>query len=368
MINVQKLSLDNKKRTIIISDIHGNLPLLIELLNKVNYTKEDYLFINGDLCEKGPNSLEVVRYIREIMIESKQVYVNKGNCDILHRYVFEGVDGIRNYMKKQPYSILNDMLREHGKVQEDFLKIEDLAAFYNQHFHEELNWLDSLPIAYETDNHIIIHAGIENRIDWEKTTEENALSMKAFYNQNHQAGKTVVVGHWPVVNYREDLVCSNNPIIDLEKQVIAIDGGNQIKKEGQINALIIEGGDYQFEFVDQLEHECTIHQEHIDTTDRVGTITYPNYELSKIEEDIYFTLCENINLGIQQWVKNEYLIENEQGLYYSKDDLSTTFLSVTKGETVWIVDQDCGGYTLIKKEIGDVGWIPKKCLEKEANS
>ena len=362
MIEVQQLEVDKSKRSIIISDIHANLTLFKRLLRKVNYTTDDYLFINGDLCEKGPESLAVIEYIREIYNQSDNVYITKGNCDVVHRYVFNGSEGIVSYMARQKNSILNEMLAKYDKSLEDFRDLSQLTRFYRQHFHEELEWLESLPIAYETEEFIVIHAGIEDIKDWKQTEEKTALYAQAFYEQGHQADKLVIVGHWPVVNYRAQQVSSNNPIIDLDKKIIALDGGNQIKKDGQLNALIIDNGTYSFKYVDELTEEMSVQKGHEDSSDRIGTVTYPNYEMEIIKEGEYFTLCENSKLGIQQWIKNEYLIE-ESGQVYCKSDLSTTLLSVNQGDSVCVVDNECDGYSLVKKASGEVGWIPKDCLK-----
>lgn len=361
MIDIRQLNIDQSKRSIIVSDIHANVKLLKKLLNKVNYTAEDYLFINGDLCEKGPESLAVIEYVQEISKQSTNVYITKGNCDVVHRYVFNGEEGIISYMDKQKHSVLNEMLAKHDKTLKDIPDLQQLADFYRQHFHEEIEWLESLPIAYETEDFILIHAGLENIKDWKQTGEKAALYTPAFYEQGHQANKLVIVGHWPVVNYRSQQVSSNNPLIDLNKKVIALDGGNQIKKDGQLNAIIIENGTYSFTYVDELSEEMIIQQEHIDLSERIGTVTYPNYEMKIIRTEKYFTLCENSKLGIQQWIKNEYLIvEDEQAR--CKSDLSTTFLSVKQGENIAMINHECAGYSLVKKLNGEVGWIPKQLL------
>lgn len=362
MIKVRKLQIDKSKRSIIISDIHANLKLFKELLSNLNYTKEDYLFINGDLCEKGSGSLEVVEYVHGLTMQSANVYVTKGNCDVVHRYVFNGDEGITSYMNRQKNSVLNEMLSTYNKSLEDFPTLQDLARFYRQHFQAELDWLESLPIAYETEDFIMIHAGIEDIGKWEQTDEKTALYAHAFYEQGHQADKLVIVGHWPVVNYRANQVSSNNPLIDFDKKVISLDGGNQIKKDGQLNALVIENGTYSFTYVDELSEEMIVQKEHVDSSERIGTVTYPNYELNIIKEEEYFTLCENSKLGIRQWIKNEYVIVEDDQVH-CRSDLSTTFLSVKQDEKVWIVDIKCVGYSLIKKASGEVGWIPKDCLK-----
>ncbi|MEH7392880.1 metallophosphoesterase [Bacillus sp. JJ1503] len=357
MLNVINLNLDPNRRAIIISDIHANLLLFKRLLEKVHYDKDDYLFINGDLCEKGENSLEIVRYVKKMTEQSSNVFVTKGNCDILHRYVFMGNEKILNYMKARKNSILNEMLEQGKQSLTHFNQIQQLAQYYETHFKEELNWLESLPVAIETENFILIHAGIEDRADWEETDENFALSVDSFFDRGHQAKKTVIVGHWPVVNYRFHSESSNNPMIDFEKKIIAIDGGNQIKRDGQLNALIFENNQFSFEFVDELHEKRKVKKDYLDQTGRVGTVTYPNYEMSIIHREPYFTLCRNIKLGVEQWVKNEYLVENDEGVC-CKNDLSTTFLSVRYGEVVKVLNAKVSGYTLVKKKNGLVGWVP----------
>ena len=106
MIDIKRISLEPGKRVIVISDIHANLQLFKKLLDRVNYQLDDYLFINGDLCEKGDNSLEVVEFVRSLQQSSSNVFIVKGNCDVVHRYVFHESEGIIPYMKSRK-SILN---------------------------------------------------------------------------------------------------------------------------------------------------------------------------------------------------------------------------------------------------------------------
>lgn len=67
---IQKISIPNEGRVIVISDIHGELELLKKLLSEVNFSAEDYLIINGDLCEKGRNSIGVVNYAMELSAQN----------------------------------------------------------------------------------------------------------------------------------------------------------------------------------------------------------------------------------------------------------------------------------------------------------
>ena len=48
-------------RLIATSDIHGSLKLFNELLELIRLTDEDALVIVGDMCERGEDSLGVIR-------------------------------------------------------------------------------------------------------------------------------------------------------------------------------------------------------------------------------------------------------------------------------------------------------------------
>ncbi len=57
--------------TYAIGDIQGCYKQFKQLLNYINFNnKKDVLWIAGDLVNKGPNSLDVIKYIMDL--DSKQ--------------------------------------------------------------------------------------------------------------------------------------------------------------------------------------------------------------------------------------------------------------------------------------------------------
>ena len=58
---INRLTLPAERRILATSDIHGQLHYLKGALEKAKFSKNDILFIVGDLIEKGPNSLDVLR-------------------------------------------------------------------------------------------------------------------------------------------------------------------------------------------------------------------------------------------------------------------------------------------------------------------
>lgn len=43
------------KRIFVMSDLHGQFVLLQLMLNKIQFTDEDELYILGDIMDRGPN-------------------------------------------------------------------------------------------------------------------------------------------------------------------------------------------------------------------------------------------------------------------------------------------------------------------------
>lgn len=363
MKKIKKLSIPNDVRVIVISDIHGELSLLKELLHKVNFKDEDYLIINGDLCEKGRDSIGVINYVMNLVKNSSNVHVVEGNCEVLVDALLNENPGLINYLCSRKYSIFNEWLeRLHFSIHED-TSIREVRELLIGQFSKEIQWLTELPTTIETEDYIFVHAGLEDREDWKETERKNAIAMPEFFNKSHSANKYVVVGHWPVVNY-SDKAPSNNPVIDKEKKIIAIDGGNAIKEAGQLNAFIIQrtdaGDTFSYTYVDCFPEYEVIADFHADATMQ-GGVTYPYYYIEPIEKKQDYTICRQKETNKLLSVKDEYIKQLDSGEYTVKTDISCAQISVRKGDIVSLIDGSCSGYDLVKRD-GVEGWIEKGIL------
>ncbi|PKR85298.1 metallophosphoesterase [Heyndrickxia camelliae] len=360
MEKITELSIPKDARIIVISDIHGELELFQRLLEKVRFGKEDYLIINGDLCEKGSNSMGVVQYIMELAANNPRVHVIEGNCDTLVEYLLNEDPNIINYLCARKHSIMNEWLEKIGYQLTSESSVQEVKEQIMSHFSKEINWLTELPTVIETEQHIFVHAGLEDKKDWKDSSRDAAISIPEFLYKSHQANKYVIVGHWPVGNYTTKLL-SNNPIIDDKKKIIAIDGGNNVKNVGQLNAFIIQSGDvFSTTYVDHFP-EMKVKKAFKADPSWSGVISYMNYALQLVEKGEHFTLCKQPETNHSLYVKNEYIRQTETG-YEAKEEVSCSQLSVEQGDVVSIIDDRCTGFTLIKKD-GLVGWIAKAALE-----
>ena len=63
----------------VMSDIHGEYNMYIKMLEKINFTEKDRLFIIGDVIDRGLNSIDVIEHIRK----HKNIYLLKGNHEAM---------------------------------------------------------------------------------------------------------------------------------------------------------------------------------------------------------------------------------------------------------------------------------------------
>ncbi|MED0995460.1 metallophosphoesterase [Bacillus mobilis] len=363
MEKIKKLSIPNDVRVIIISDIHGELDLLKELLHKVNFQDEDYLIINGDLCEKGRDSIGVVNYVMDLVVSKPNVYVIEGNCEVVVEALVNENPALIHYLCTRKNTIFNEWLAKLNVSIHEESDICEVKNILMGHFSKEIKWLTELPTAIETEDYIFVHAGLEDREDWYETERKNAIAMPEFYNKSHSATKYVVVGHWPVVNY-SDNAPSNNPVIDSKKKIIAIDGGNAIKEAGQLNAFIIQrtsaSDTFSYTYVDHFP-EYEVIADFNANSDMQGGVTYPYYYIEPMEKMKDYTVCKQRETNKLLSVKNEYIRKLDSGEYTVKTDISCAQISVRKGDIVSLIDSSCSGYDLIKRD-GVEGWIEKGIL------
>lgn len=129
------------RRDIVVSDIHGCLEEFDELLRVVEYKPEtDRLVLLGDLIDRGPDSIGVVRRARELKIET-----------ILGNHESKYLD----FRKRQK------QLRETGR-ENHMMFGPAKRAIYDQLNEEDWAYLEAMPLWLDLGEGLIaVHAGFE---------------------------------------------------------------------------------------------------------------------------------------------------------------------------------------------------------------
>ena len=207
------------RRIIAVSDIHGNLPFFVHLMERIHLSPDDILVLVGDMLEKGEDSLALLRHLMRLS-RTHTVYPLCGNCDglVLRFFETDGMDQrfFASYLPRHPESTLRQMAREAGCDQtEDLPRLRrDLRAA----FPGEWAYLKAMPTILETEHLLFVHGGVPSLEHMEQLNRWTCMKDDDFLGQGHSFSKWVIVGHWPVTLYNEHIQ-SSAPLILPERKI-----------------------------------------------------------------------------------------------------------------------------------------------------
>lgn len=359
---IQHTSIPTNKRILVVSDVHAHLDYLKGVLDKASFSDDDILFIVGDMVEKGPDSLGTLRYVMELC-KQKNVVPLVGNVDA-HRLTFfcelseetapELYEYIVSARKWYGSSFYEELAAECGYAinspKDILLSKQDVIA----HFESEFSFLSELPTIVETQNYIFVHGGLceRNVSDNQCKGVFELTKYDAFMDKTpHIFDKYVIVGHWPVPLYNSS-VQQLNPIINREKRIISIDGGCGIKKECQLNLLIIPDISCPVDEISYISYDSipTV----IALDDQMASvdpihISWVNRKINVIERGKEFSYVEHIYSGRKLYVPSSYLKSDTEC-----SDYTDYVLPVKRGDKLSLITKTSRG--CIVKKNGVVGW------------
>lgn len=173
-----------------------------------------------------------------------------------------------------------------------------------------------------------------------------------FLGQGRSFRRWVVVGHWPVTLYREDIP-SAKPILDHDRHIASIDGGCTLKLDGQLNALILPeepGGEFSYVAYDGFPVMTALDSQ--EPSAGSVNIRWGRSRLEVLEEGPEFCRCRHLETGRELDVLTEYLRRDEEGVYC--EDSTDYCLPVAAGDRLSVVRRTSRG-NLCKKD-GATGW------------
>lgn len=356
---IQKLSFEPGRRIIAVSDVHGNLPYLRGLLEKLRFSPEDYLVFVGDLLEKGAQSLETLRYVMELY-RGGNVYAVCGNCDCWHRLLTDStpeleaatLDYIANSANGWPAGLLRQMCDELGLRVTPETDIDLIKTALRENYVELFDFLAELPHVIETPHCVFVHGGLpEGAPDsWDAA---DCMKNDDFMGQGRSFDKWVIVGHWPVMLYGGDIVCAN-PVIDRKRHIISIDGGCVLKDDGQLNGLVIPSAGserFSWEYFDAFPRRRAKHGQ--SASEKSWYIRWGDNRVRIVERGAEFCLCEHLRTGYRMEILTKYLTPLQDGVF-AANDCTDYLLPVSPGDELSVVEETSRG--VFAKKNGVSGW------------
>ncbi|MGN1419537.1 MAG: metallophosphoesterase family protein [Acutalibacteraceae bacterium] len=214
-----------RTRTFAIGDIHGCFNELLMMMTAIKerggYDPEkDRLIFLGDYIDRGEDSKSVVGYIRYLQEKYDNVIALMGNHEKMCVDYLEGTD--RAWL----WNGCKSTIESYGGT---------------ENIKSDAEWMKSLPLYYEDDDFVFVHAGIDPEKPLEKHSENELLWVRdEFINSTKKFPKKVIFGHTPslmITNQCEPYVTPAGNI--------GIDTG--LVYGGGLTALIItEAGEISF--------------------------------------------------------------------------------------------------------------------------
>lgn len=197
----------------VIGDIHGCYDEFVELTKKLGYSWEKNIPIHpanrmlvfvGDLTDRGPNSIGVIRVVYDLVIKHKKAYYSPGNhCNKLYRY-FLG----------------RNVKVQHG-LETTVEELEALSGKERQHIQNSfIKLYESSPLYHILDNGklVISHAGIREDMIGKHTKNvktfvlygdingevlPNGMPVRKDWAKEYRGKSLIIYGHTPIKEARE---------------------------------------------------------------------------------------------------------------------------------------------------------------------
>ncbi|MDD2622949.1 MAG: metallophosphoesterase [Bacteroidales bacterium] len=217
----------------VIPDVHGcyyTLKSLVE--NHIRLTRDDELYLLGDLIDRGKYSKQVLDYLMDLEKQGYSIKPVRGNheayflsayqSELTHKKTFFGKSHSKEFMFW--YRVGGKESLESFQVD----NIQDISPSY-------VKWIEKMPYYYILNRFIIVHAGLNFTI-------ENPLQDKYYMlNATHFQVIPEKIGHKIIIHGHIPLSMDGIDTLLKEKEMyhyICIDNGCYYEQEDAYGSLL----------------------------------------------------------------------------------------------------------------------------------
>ncbi|MBK7872513.1 MAG: serine/threonine protein phosphatase [Saprospiraceae bacterium] len=177
-------------RKFAISDIHGCNKTFLALLEKIQFSTADELYLLGDYIDRGPDSKGVIDSIFNLQKTGYQVHCLLGNHELMILEAFSDEDvedrNMNHWLMNGGVATIQSFVTKDGTP--------DIPDIYFQ-------FAQNLQFYLELDDYILVHAGLNFRSLNPFADMESMLWIRNWYNKielEWLRGRVVVHGHTPI--------------------------------------------------------------------------------------------------------------------------------------------------------------------------
>ncbi|MCI8693180.1 MAG: serine/threonine protein phosphatase [Lachnospiraceae bacterium] len=228
--------------TYVISDIHGQYDMFMELLDKIRLKESDTLYVLGDVLDRGPHPIRTLKRLmemsnvicvvgnHELMALECLEFLRKEITDMsIEELDEEMLDNLVTWQYNGSKSTIDEFRRLDAEEKKDVLDFIKEFSIYEE-------------VAADGRDYLLVHAGLGNYSS-EKDIEDYSLHdliwVRADYDVRYFEDTFVITGHTPTQTIRDN---PNPGFIYRRNNHIAIDCGAHYPG-GRLAAICLETGE-----------------------------------------------------------------------------------------------------------------------------
>lgn len=187
--------------TYVIGDIHGEYEQLKLLLEKMNFSSEDELFVLGDVVDRGPHSIKALQYLMSLPNCTCII----GNHEVMALICLkllknEITEEFLGSLKEEDMLYLLDWMRNGGKS-----TMDEFQKLTREEQNDIIDFLGDFEayaeLTVDGQDYVLVHAGLGNNFCYLTPMDEYELEDFVWYRTDYEVpyfeDKIVVTGHTP---------------------------------------------------------------------------------------------------------------------------------------------------------------------------
>ncbi len=188
------------ERIFVIGDIHGCLHKLELLWDRIDPNPgRDQLVFLGDYIDRGEDSVGVLDYLLELRNVYPDTIFLMGNHEKMFIDFLSGVDRAL-FIYNGGESTLRNYLGRMENYWSSVEGVSDDEALNHLVPEHHRTFLDELHLYYETEDYIMVHAGLRGGTPLEDQSLEDLVWIREeFIYSEEDFGKRIIFGHTPFV-------------------------------------------------------------------------------------------------------------------------------------------------------------------------
>jgi serine/threonine protein phosphatase 1 len=181
----------------VIPDIHGYSGTVRSLVNDlIRPGRQDELYFLGDYVDRGPDSKGVIDFIRELQRERYNVVALKGNHeDVMVELYDAEIRSRNNWWSRFSNKKRKAWMAMGGKPTLKSFGVQKITEVP----HDYIDWMRNLPYFQELDQYLLVHAGLNFKIDNPFEDTRSMMWLRDYEIQSEKiGGRRIIHGHVPV--------------------------------------------------------------------------------------------------------------------------------------------------------------------------